>query len=110
MSTSKSFITFFEDCLSHISGIKTKAMFGEYALYKDGKVVWLICDDTFFLKITPNTTTILWEIHPTGFPYPWAKPQYIIEEDILEDREKTKELIEKCAENIAVPKKKTPKK
>lgn len=105
MSTSKSFITFFEDCLCHISGMKTKAMFGEYALYKDAKVVGLICDDTFFLKITTNTTKILWESHSTGFPYPWAKPQYIIEEDILEDREKIQELIEKCAQDI-IPKKK----
>lgn len=106
MSTSKSYIAFIQDCLCDIPNIRVKAMFGEYALYKDGWVIGLICDDTFFLKITKSTQEILWENHPTWEPYKWAKVQFILEDDILEDREKMEVLLKKCREEIQVKSKK----
>lgn len=75
-------------------------MFGEYAMYKDGVVVGLICDDTFFLKITPNTTKILSENYPTWLPYPKAKPQFQIDEWIIEDKDMIQNLIENCKRDV----------
>ena len=49
-----------------------RKMFGEYALYLDGKVVALVCDDQLFLKPTPGR----WPCCPTARPappYPGAK-------------------------------------
>lgn len=81
-------------------------MFGEYALYYDSKVVWLICDDIFFIKITPGSTNILWENCETWAPYPWAKLQYVVPEEILENRDEIRTLIISVADQIPTPKKK----
>lgn len=59
-----------------------RAMFGEYALYADGKVVALVCDDRLFVKIVP-TSAELEGICELGPPYPGAKPHYIVEEGQL---------------------------
>lgn len=59
-----------------------RAMFGEYALYTDGKVVGLVCDNIFFVKIVPASSE-LEKICEKGEPYPGAKPHYIVEEGQL---------------------------
>lgn len=101
MSTGTGFINFLSDGLMHIPGITLRKMFWEYALYKDGVVVWLICDDTFFLKITPSTKELLWENYQTGLPYPKAKPQFMLDEWIIEDKELIQRLIENCKDDVA---------
>ena len=35
-----------------------RAMFGEYALYADGKVVALVCGDLFYVKILPASHSL----------------------------------------------------
>jgi len=55
-------------------------MFGEYALYADGKVVALICDDQLYVKIHP-TTEALATLCDQDSPYPGAKPHYLITEE-----------------------------
>lgn len=57
-------------------------MFGEYALYADGKVVALICDDRLFVKILPASEA-LENVCEKGLPYPGAKPHYLVEEGQL---------------------------
>src|SRR4051812_8644813 len=49
MSTSKDTVAFIEDQLAGLP-IRTRPMFGEYAIYLDDKVVGFICDDTLFIK------------------------------------------------------------
>lgn len=93
MSTSQDFADYIVDQASFASGISVRAMFGEYALYSEGVVVGLICDNTCYLKITPKTTALLGDKHPKAPAYPGAKLSYVIDEDILEDREKFAELI-----------------
>lgn len=50
-----------------------KRMFGEVGLYLDGKMIALICDDTFFVKPTPGGRALLGTCEE-GSPYPGAKP------------------------------------
>jgi hypothetical protein len=57
-------------------------MFGEYALYASGKVVGLVCDDRFYVKIVPATAE-LEGLCEQGEPYPGAKPHYLVEEGQL---------------------------
>lgn len=109
MATSKGYIEFLHDCFEDIPWVATRSMFGEYALYKSGKVIGLICDDICYIKITESTKKILWENAQTGFPYPWAKPQFIVPEETLENREDLRTLFEKCAQEVP-EKKKKPKK
>ena len=58
-------------------------MFGEYALYLDGKVVALVCDDQLFLKPTPGAQSALPDC-PHGPPYPGAKLHLLVA-DALDD-------------------------
>jgi TfoX/Sxy family transcriptional regulator of competence genes len=57
---------------------EARAMFGEYALYADGRVVALLCDDRLFVKVHETTAPLQGsELAP---PYPGAKPHYVVEE------------------------------
>jgi len=87
MPTSKNFIAYLEDCFSGIRGIRFKAMFGEYALYLDDVVVGLVCDQTLFVKMTDQTTSVLKDLVRTGPPYKGAKDAYVLTEAELEDDE-----------------------
>ena len=62
--------------LDAIPGATARKMFGEYAVYLDGRVVALICDDMLFLKDLPEARVLL-DGAETGAPYPGAKPHLI---------------------------------
>lgn len=110
MSTSKEFIDYILDCLGQDKSISTKRMFGEYAIYFDKKVVALVCDNTFFLKINSQTTSELEKLKTklkTAPAYPGSKDYYIVDEDIFETKKVFLNLLETCAEEVEL---KTPKK
>lgn len=105
MATSKDFITSIEKELSHIPEIRTRAMFGEYALYCRDVVVSLICDETIYLKITPQTEELMPTDTEKGPPYPGAKEHYIIPERMLEEKAFMKKVLEACSKDVAASKK-----
>ncbi|WP_139826410.1 TfoX/Sxy family protein, partial [Derxia lacustris] len=51
MASQPSTVDFLLDT-ARLPGLVAKRMFGEYALYLDGKVVGFICDDELFVKPT----------------------------------------------------------
>jgi len=53
MSTKQSTVDFLEAQVQKAGIIRTRKMFGEYALYCDEKVVALICDNQIFVKLPP---------------------------------------------------------
>ena len=82
MATQKKTIEFILHKLGHAPRFVARAMFGEYALYADGKVVALVCNDQLFVKIMPESAT-LEEVCEKAPPYPGAKPHYVIEKSML---------------------------
>ena len=54
MATTKDTIAHVLEQLEPLN-VRAKAMFGEYALYCDERVVGFICDDTVFLTPSPAT-------------------------------------------------------
>jgi TfoX/Sxy family transcriptional regulator of competence genes len=82
MATQKETIDFILGKLRHTEQFSARAMFGEYALYADGKVVALVCDDRLYVKILPASKD-LESLCEKGEPYPGAKPHYIVEEGQL---------------------------
>ncbi len=85
----------------------TRAMFGEYALYCDSKVVALICDDLLFVKILPQSSG-LESICEKGEPYPGALPHYLVEEPQWKSIDGLREMLIDIAE--VLPQKKPKKK
>ncbi len=104
MSTQQSTIEYITDQLVSVPGISTRKMFGEYALYCGKKVVALICDDTLFVKITPEGKEFVDDKYKEGTAYPGAKPSMQIDADLLEDRDWISTLIKITEVNLAEPK------
>lgn len=106
MATQPETIQFILDKLSNQKRFSARAMFGEYALYADGKTVALVCDDLLYVKILPQSS-FLKEFCETGEPYPGAKPHYIVTEDQLSMMDELPIILIKIAASL--PDKKTKK-
>jgi TfoX/Sxy family transcriptional regulator of competence genes len=79
-----------------------RKMFGEYALYLDGKVVALVCDDQLFLKPTPEGRAHLGEV-TEGFPFPGARAFFLLSAE-LDDPERLREALQITARALPEPK------
>lgn len=79
MATQKETIDFILGKLRDKNRFTARPMFGEYALYADGKVVGLVCDNLLYVKILPASQSLERRCEQ-GTPYPGAKPHYLIEE------------------------------
>lgn len=82
--------------------VSARKMFGEYALYLDGKVVALVCDDQLFLKPTPGAQSAL-PVCPHGAPYPGAKPHLQVTE-ALDDPDAVMIALKAIAADLPAPK------
>jgi TfoX/Sxy family transcriptional regulator of competence genes len=87
--------------------LSARKMFGEYALYLDGKVVALVCDDQLYLKPTPAAVASLPGC-PTAPPYPGAKP-YLLVTDALDDPDRVGLALKAIAADLPTPKPKKPR-
>lgn len=103
MATKASTIEYIEDQLTGLD-CSTRKMFGEYAVYCDGKVVALVCDDTLFVKSTDVGKVYVGKRYREGVAYPGAKPSMRIDDDLVEDREWLQQLIRITADELPAPK------
>ncbi len=110
MATSQATVDYILDQLQEIEGVTARKMFGEYALYCEGRVVALVCDDTLFVRITEDGREFVGERYKEGYAYDGAKVSMCIDEDSIEDREWLCELISITALHVPLPKKKVKKK
>ena len=84
-----------------------RKMFGEYALYLDGKVIALVCDDQLFLKPTPEGRAFLGPVREAP-PYPGIRPFPVLSAE-LDDPERLAIAFEVTARALPPPKPKKPK-
>lgn len=110
MTTKPSTVEFIQDQLASLKDISARKMFGEYALYYQGKVVALVCDDTLFVKMTNEGKQFIGESYEEGYAYKGAKASLKINAEQMENREWLSQLIQITAEHVQAPKRKTAKK
>jgi len=103
MASQASFVDFILDQLSGCDDVIAKKMFGEYALYMSGKMFALICDDQLFIKPTAAGRELLKTVTEAP-PYPQAKPWYLIDTELLEDRDALSNLARTTAAALPLPK------
>lgn len=84
-----------------------KKMFGEYALYLDGKVVALVCDNQLFVKPTAEGRGLLVAVSEQP-PYPGGKPYFQIDV-AFDDPELLGRLLRTTALALPLPKPKAAK-
>ena len=82
MSTQKETVEFILEKLGEPKRFTVRAMFGEYALYADGKVVGLVCNDQLYVKILPESKE-LEVICEKDEAYKGSKLFYVVEESML---------------------------
>lgn len=107
MASDLTFVEYVRDQISGGIDITFRKMFGEYAIYCDGKVVALVCDNQLFVKPTPGGRTFAGKIGQAS-PYPGAKPHFLID-DKLDDRAWLSALIRITARELPPPKPKRAK-
>lgn len=96
-----------EDFVEHVRNqvgneLSYRRMFGEYALYLDGKVVAFACDNQLYVKPTEAGRALLQQVaeHP---PYPGAKPYFRVDAEI-DDRDLLRRLLLATAQALPLPK------
>jgi len=108
MPSDRDFVEFVTDQIRNAGEISSRKMFGEYAVYCDGKVVALICDNHLFIKPTERGRAFMGDVVQAP-PYRGAKLHFLIE-DQLEDSEWLSELVRITADEIPFPKPRKAKK
>ncbi|MET3923956.1 TfoX/Sxy family protein [Devosia sp. 2618] len=103
MSSQRSTIDYIIEQVEAAGRLSSRLMFGEYALYCDGKIVAYVCDDQFYIKPTDAGRAYLGEI-TEGHPYPGSKPYFLIEGDRWDDSDWLTELVRVTAAELPVPK------
>lgn len=101
MATDQEFVDFLVDQMKNAGVVRSRKMFGEFALYSGDTVVALVCDNQLFVKPTPGGRAYIG--NPVEAPpYPGAKNAFRID-DAFEDREWISELIRITARELPTP-------
>jgi TfoX/Sxy family transcriptional regulator of competence genes len=109
MATQRATIDFILGKLRHPGRFSVRAMFGEYALYADDKVVALVCDNLLHVKVLPASKELERQCERSE-PYPGAKPHYVVEEGQLSTVENLPAILFGIAASIPEKKKRNTKK
>ena len=91
MATSIAFVEHVAEQARLGSRLTWRKMFGEFAIYIDGKVVGFACDDSLFIKPASATAALVQDL-PARPPYPGAK-LYPVADELLDDPERLQELL-----------------
>ncbi len=105
MATSVDYIEFVCEQIDKMWDAKYKKMFGEYMVYVNEKPIFLVCDNTVYVKILPELSSLLCN-NETGLPYTNAKEHYVLD---IEDRELLDKVVEILERVTPLPKKRNKK-
>jgi TfoX/Sxy family transcriptional regulator of competence genes len=101
MASDREFVTFVCEQLRGAGEISSLRMFGEAAIYLEGKVVGLVCDNQLFVKVTaPGRARIGSPVEAP--PFPGASNWFLMTD--LDDPEFLADLVRVTAEALPAPK------
>lgn len=89
MASHQDFVDYVAEQLREAGAIRSRKMFGEYGLYCDDVFFAVICDDQFFIKVTPQGEVAFPDL-PKAPPYEGAKDSFLVED--VENRKLMTEL------------------
>jgi DNA transformation protein len=103
MSTRKETVEFLTEQMAEAGNIRSRAMFGEYGIYCDEKVVALVCDDQLYVK--PTSTSHPFEADcQLAPPYPGAKMYLRVSSEKWDDSHWLSDFIRQTANSLPPPK------
>ena len=101
MACNPDFVQYIADQCSGAGKIVTRKMFGDYAIYCDGQIFGLICDNAFYIKPTEAGRRLL-RTEDRRPPYDGAKPYFYIED--VDDRDYLSALVKSTCAELPAPK------
>ena len=107
MASNTDFVQYIADQCAGAGEIMVRKMFGDYAIYCDGKIFGLICDDRFYLKPTESGQVVLRRVDLRP-PYEGAKDYFFIED--VDDHEYLSSLVRETCKQLPMPKPKKARK
>ncbi len=90
------------DALSDAGTLSVRSMFGEFAVYLEGRVVAFVCDDQMFVKPVAGARAALPDADLAP-PYPGAK-DHILAADALDEPEPVVAALRAAAREVPLPK------
>ena len=97
MASHPNFVDYVAEQLREAGAIRSRKMFGEYGLYCDDVFFAVICDDQFFIKVTPQGEVAFPDL-PKAPPYEGAKDSFLVED--VENRKLMAELTRLTCEAV----------
>ncbi len=88
--------------------LRSRAMFGEYAIYCNEKVIAFVCDNQLFMKIVEGSHAFLDATHEAP-AYPGSKNYLLVPEEKWDDREWLRDFVRVTEEQVPLPKPKKKK-
>jgi len=107
MATRKDFVDYVVEQSGLGDRLTYKRMFGEYALYHEGKLVALACDNSLFIKPSAASPELSPNL-PRRPPYPGAK-DFAVADELLDDAEALRALFLATSAALPLPKPKAPR-
>lgn len=108
MATQQQTVDFIIEQVSTAGVIRSRKLFGEYALYCNEKVVAFICDDQLFIKPTHAGRSFISTPHEAA-PYRGAKLYFQIPQERWDDYEWLTQLVRITADTRPMPQSKRTK-
>src|SRR6478735_3101093 len=102
MATQQSFVDYVAEQSQLEQRLSFKRMFGEYAVYLDGKVVAFACDNSLFIKPSAETAHLTAKL-PQRPPYPGAK-DYPVADQLLDEPDELRALLLATERAMPAPK------
>lgn len=102
MATNQSFVDYVTEQLALGERLTHKRMFGEYALYVDGKIVAFAADNSLFVKPSAAAAKLAPTL-PQRPVYPGSK-DYPVADELLDDAGLIRQLILETAALMPAPK------
>ncbi|SFB76347.1 TfoX/Sxy family protein [Ruminococcus albus] len=106
MPSTKEYLEYVLEQLSETEEISFRGMMGEFILYCRGKVVGGIYDNRLLIKPTDSAQKLLPD-RVYELPYEGAKEMLLV--DLIDDKQRLKELFEAVADDLPAPKRKAKK-
>jgi len=101
MASTQDFIEYAVEQIDVRWNITYKKMFGEYMIYTNKKPIFLVCDNTVFIKQHDEITELMAD-KEKGFPYPGAKEHYIVD---IDDKDLCDSIITIIEPKLKIPQK-----
>jgi TfoX/Sxy family transcriptional regulator of competence genes len=101
-------VDFIVEKIGGAGDVSARAMFGEYGVYCDGKMVAIVGDDQLFVRPTAGGRAFAPDADEAA-PYPGAKPHLLIDAERWDDGEWMSELVRITCSELPLPKPKKAK-